>query len=81
MRQEVTMLRGLSYDINVVQFYGSCVKDGKVLLVLEYMEVSCHIYNVSQTEESQQPQDMWAQHPYVMCATTSSSFWILSSLL
>lgn len=40
MRQEVTMLRGLSYDTNVVQFYGSCVKDGKILLVLEYMEVS-----------------------------------------
>ena len=33
------MLQGLSYDSNVVQFYGSCVKDGKILLVLEYMEV------------------------------------------
>ena len=40
MQQEVTMLRGLSYDSNVVQFYGSCVKDGKILLVLEYMEAS-----------------------------------------
>lgn len=39
MRQEVSVLKGLSYDTNVVQFYGSCVKDGKILLVLEYMEV------------------------------------------
>lgn len=38
MRQEVSVLKGLSYDTNVVQFYGSCVKDGKILLVLEYME-------------------------------------------
>ena len=44
MRQEVTMLRGLSYDTNVVQFYGSCIKDGKILLVLEYMEVSHWLY-------------------------------------
>lgn len=33
------MWKVLSFDKNLVQFYGSCEQDGKVLLVLEYMEV------------------------------------------
>lgn len=34
------MWKVLSFDKNLVQFYGSCEQDGKVLLVLEYMEVT-----------------------------------------
>ena len=37
--QELQMWKVLSFDKNLVQFYGSCEQDGKVLLVLEYMEV------------------------------------------
>lgn len=32
-------MEGLAYHENVVQFYGSYVKNGDVQLVLEYMEV------------------------------------------
>lgn len=38
--QELKMWKVLSFDKNLVQFYGSCEQDGKVLLVLEYMEVT-----------------------------------------
>ncbi|DBA88396.1 TPA: hypothetical protein ACH3X2_004890 [Trebouxia sp. C0005] len=36
--RELQMWKVLSFDKNLVQFYGSCEQDGKVLLVLEYME-------------------------------------------
>lgn len=37
--QEVALLKGLSYDRNIVQFYGVCPQPGgePPLLVLEYM--------------------------------------------
>ena len=37
--QEQKVLERLSYDENIVQFYGSYIQEGDVLLVLEYMEV------------------------------------------
>ena len=37
--QEVEVLKSVSYDRNVVQFYGTCVLGNQTMLVLEYMEV------------------------------------------
>ena len=37
--QEVEVLKSVSYDRNVVQFYGTCVVGDQTMLVLEYMEV------------------------------------------
>ena len=37
--QEVSILRSLNYDRNVVQFYGACLQEGSdPMLVTEYME-------------------------------------------
>ena len=38
--QEVDVLKSVSYDRNVVQFYGTCPLGDQTMLVLEYMEVS-----------------------------------------
>ncbi|KAK9829623.1 hypothetical protein WJX72_006940 [[Myrmecia] bisecta] len=37
-RKEISILKSLSFDRNIVQFYGACVQGGKPMLVLEYME-------------------------------------------
>lgn len=37
--QELDLLRSLSFDSNVVQFYGAAVLEGCPVLVLECMEV------------------------------------------
>ncbi|KAK9829556.1 hypothetical protein WJX72_006471 [[Myrmecia] bisecta] len=37
-KKEISMLKKLSYDRNIVQFYGACMQEGKPMLVLEYME-------------------------------------------
>lgn len=37
--QEVDVLKLVSYDRNVVQFYGTCPYGNQTMLVLEYMEV------------------------------------------
>lgn len=37
--QELELLRTLSYDSNIVQFYGACVMEGCPVLVLECMAV------------------------------------------
>ena len=37
--QEVEVLKSVSYDRNVVQFYGTCVLGNQTMLVSEYMEV------------------------------------------
>ena len=34
------MLRKLSFDANVVQFYGACLQEENTMMVLEYMAVS-----------------------------------------
>ena len=36
--QEIAVLRSLSYDRNLVQFYGACLEREHAMLVLEYME-------------------------------------------
>lgn len=36
--QEIAVLRSLSFDRNLVQFYGACLEREHAMLVLEYME-------------------------------------------
>ena len=36
--QEIAVLRSLSYDRNLVQFYGACLETKHAMLVLEFME-------------------------------------------
>lgn len=38
--QEVDLLRRLSFDGNIVQFYGVCLQRESIMMVLEYMAVS-----------------------------------------
>lgn len=38
-QQEVEILKSLSFDRSIVQFYGTCPWQGKTMLVLEHMEV------------------------------------------
>lgn len=38
--QEIELLRSLSFDGNIVQFYGACLQGDKIMMVLEYMGVS-----------------------------------------
>lgn len=38
--QEVELLRSLSFDGNIVQFYGACLQPEAVMMVLEYMGVT-----------------------------------------
>lgn len=38
--QEVDLLRRLSFDGNIVQFYGVCLQQESIMMVLEYMAVS-----------------------------------------
>lgn len=37
--QEIDILKSLSFDRSIVQFYGTCPWQGKTMLVLEHMEV------------------------------------------
>ena len=39
MRREIAILRKVSYDRNIVQFYGACTSE-PTMLCMEYMEVS-----------------------------------------
>ena len=38
MRREIAILRKVSYDRNIVQFYGACTSE-PTMLCMEYMEV------------------------------------------
>ena len=38
MRREIAILRKVSYDRNIVQFYGACTAE-PTMLCMEYMEV------------------------------------------
>ena len=38
--QEIALLRRLSFDGNIVQFYGACLQRENTMMVLEYMAVS-----------------------------------------
>ena len=37
--QEISILKSISYDRNIVQFYGAVLSGSEPMLVLEYMEV------------------------------------------
>ena len=37
--QELRVLETLGYNRNIIQLYGSYVKDGNLMLLLEYMQV------------------------------------------
>ena len=39
MLQEIQLLRKLSFDGNIVQFYGACLQEENTMMVLEYMAV------------------------------------------
>ena len=38
LRKEIVILKKVSYDVNIVQFYGACTME-PAMLVMEYMEV------------------------------------------
>ncbi len=38
LRKEIAILKKVSYDVNIVQFYGACSAE-PAMLVMEYMEV------------------------------------------
>ena len=40
VEQEISILKSISYDRNIVQFYGAVLSGSEPMLVLEYMEVS-----------------------------------------
>ena len=40
MRREIAIMKKISFDANVVQFYGACTSDTGAWLMMEYMEVS-----------------------------------------
>ena len=37
--QEISILKSISYDRNIVQFYGAVLSGSEPMLVLEYMQV------------------------------------------
>lgn len=39
IHREIAILRKVSFDGNIVQFYGACVTDTSAMLCMEYMEV------------------------------------------
>jgi serine/threonine protein kinase len=44
----VSILKGLNYDRNIVQFYGACIQEGTdPMLVVEYMEGACFLLPAS----------------------------------
>lgn len=40
--KEITLLKSLSFDRNIVQFYGACLQNQDTMLLLEYMAVRAH---------------------------------------
>ena len=44
----MSILKGLNYDRNIVQFYGACIQEGvDPMLVVEYMEGECFLLPAS----------------------------------
>ncbi len=37
--QEIDMMKYVSRDANVVQFFGACIQDDSIMLITEYMPV------------------------------------------
>ena len=42
--QEIELLRSLSFDANIVQFYGACLQEENTMMVLEFMAVRLLFY-------------------------------------
>ena len=40
MRKEIGIMQRVSYDSNIVQFFGACTTTEPTMLVMEYMRVS-----------------------------------------
>ena len=40
MRKEIGIMQRVSYDRNIVQFYGACTTTEPAMLVMEYMQAS-----------------------------------------
>ena len=40
--QEIQLLKGISHDCNIVQFYGACLETQPPMLIMEYMGVRMH---------------------------------------
>ena len=40
MRKEIDIMQRVSYDSNIVQFFGACTTTEPAMLVMEYMRVS-----------------------------------------
>ena len=40
MRKEIGIMRAVSYDSHIVQFFGACTTTEPAMLVMEYMRVS-----------------------------------------
>ena len=62
--QEVDLLRSVSFDGNIVQFYGACLQPGSIMMVLELMGVSVK----SQTPGSAHLAARWAARCAARCA-------------
>ena len=45
--QEIEILKSLSFDRSIVQFYGTCPWHGQTMLVLELMEVCANFISFS----------------------------------
>ena len=41
MRKEIGIMRAISFDSNIVQFFGACTTTEPAMLVMEYMQVRC----------------------------------------
>jgi serine/threonine protein kinase len=39
MRKEIGIMRAISYDAHIVQFFGACTTTEPAMLVMEYMRV------------------------------------------
>jgi serine/threonine protein kinase len=55
--QEISILKSISYDRNIVQFYGAVLSGSEPMLVLEYMEVrirsgTCQMFHLLDQQHS-----------------------------
>ena len=50
--QEIELLRSLSFDANIVQFYGACLQEENTMMVLEFMAVRLLFHMVTCTSYS-----------------------------
>lgn len=68
MLQEIALLRSLSFDGNIVQFYGACLQKENTMMVLEYMGVSFSCHRVTMHRGTPcMPMKLWAWYFGVTC--------------